>query len=157
MKHFISLLLALNLVHLLAAQVYVYPDRNILFSDMVCNVQGGHVLPDNEVMWNKAIVTCDERGIYKGFSTSTFDILYTYKEGQLYLGDSFFTSDIMFTFENGVIYRGDSTFPLDRLFTFKNGKLYSSEGESVFDILLSIEGALSVTELFGILLALEMI
>jgi len=108
-------------------------------------------------MWNNSIVTVTKEGIYKGFSTSQFDILYTYEDGKLYLGDSIFTSDVMFTWKDGVIYRGDSTFPLDKAFSYKNGKLYSQEGETVFDVLLTVDGDVSVLELFGILLALEMV
>ena len=63
----------------------------------------------------------------------------------------------MYTFKNGVIFRGDSTFPLDKLFTFENGYVYSAEGESVFDVVLAIDGPISVVELFGVLLATEML
>jgi hypothetical protein len=128
-----------------------------MFSDVICNVNGGHVLPGTDVMWNKAIVTCDQRGIYNGFSTSTFDVLFRFENNQLYLGESIFSSDIMYTFKNGVIFRGDSTFPLDKLFTFKNGYVYSAEGESVFDVVLAIDGPITVVELFGVLLATEML
>ena len=66
----------------LSAQTYVYPDRDIMFSDVICNVNGGHVLPGTDVMWSKAIVTCNQRGIYQGFSTSTFDVLFRFENNQ---------------------------------------------------------------------------
>jgi len=145
------------LCNALSAQVYVYEGDNPVFGDVLCNVNDGHILPERKMMWSESIVTVTDEGIYKGFSTSHFDILYTYEDGSLYSGDSNFTSDILYTWEDGVIYRGDSTFPLDKVFSYKDGKLYSSEGETVFDVLLTIEGDVSVLELFGILLALEMV
>ncbi len=148
MRIILSVLL-LSIISILGrTQTYVYPSPDVMFSDVLCNVINGHVLPETETRWSQAIVTCDDRGVYEGYSASSLDALYTFEEGKFYLGSSIFTSDIMYTYHQGVIYRGDSTYPLDRLYSFRDGLVYSDEGETFFDIVLAIEGPISVTELF---------
>jgi hypothetical protein len=64
---------------------------------------------------------------------------------------------ISYTWEKASSLQTLYTFPLDKLFTFKNGYVYSAEGESVFDVVLAIDGPITVVELFGVLLATEML
>jgi len=153
----IVLISSFLLCNALTAQVFVYEGNDPFFGDVLCNVNGGHILPERELMWNESLLTTTKDHIYKGFSTSHFDVLYTYEDGSLYLGDSIFTSDILYTWKDGIIYKGDSTFPLDRVCSFKNGKVYNSEGETVFDVVLTIDGDVTVVELMAVLLALEVI
>ena len=56
--------------------------------------------------------------IYRGNSTSVFDLLFTLTDGKLYIGDGGSSSDCLYTFSNGVIYRGDSTSTFDKFMAY---------------------------------------
>ncbi len=56
--------------------------------------------------------------IYRGNSTYTSDILYTWDGRYLYRGNSTYTSDILCTITNGHLYRGRSTYTSDILLTY---------------------------------------
>ncbi|MBT5147439.1 MAG: hypothetical protein HOM41_02680, partial [Flavobacteriales bacterium] len=95
-----------------------------------------------------------------GFSTSTFNIAYTLREGKLHIGDSYFTDAITYTFEQDVIYVGDSNFPLDIAYTIRPDlshedviNIFKENSISPFDIVATLQGAPSHTELFALLLS----
>ena len=56
--------------------------------------------------------------IYRGNSTYTSDILFTWDGRYLYVGNSTYTSDILCTITNGHLYRGRSTYTSDILLTY---------------------------------------
>lgn len=56
--------------------------------------------------------------IYRGNSTSVFDLLFTLTDGKLYIGDSGSSMDCLYTFKNGIIYRGDSTSTFDKFMAY---------------------------------------
>lgn len=56
--------------------------------------------------------------IYRGNSTSVFDLLFTLTDGKLYIGDSGSSMDCLYTFKNGMIYRGDSTSTFDKFMAY---------------------------------------
>ena len=55
--------------------------------------------------------------IYKGCSTYSSDILYTYDGKYLYCGNCTYGSDALYTFDGKHIYRGNSTYGSDALYT----------------------------------------
>jgi hypothetical protein len=57
--------------------------------------------------------------IYRGNSTSTFDLLCTLVDGKLYVGDGRSTSDCIYTLKNGIIYQGDSTSTFDKFMAYE--------------------------------------
>lgn len=142
------------------SQTYVYPNDHVYFGEMLCNIQGGHVISGSSNMWSDAILTTQNNKIFKGFSTSTFDVLYTLKDGKLYAGDSHFTFDIQFTIQNGKIYKADSSMMMDCLYTYdvKSNKLYKGDSTFALDAMLYFQGdMLNSIELLAMLLALELI
>ena len=56
--------------------------------------------------------------IYRGNSTSVFDLLFTLTDGKLYIGDGRSSMDCLYTFKNGIIYRGDSTSTFDKFMAY---------------------------------------
>jgi hypothetical protein len=56
--------------------------------------------------------------IYRGNSTSVFDLLFTLTDGKLYIGDGSSSMDCLYTFKNGIIYRGDSTSTFDKFMAY---------------------------------------
>jgi hypothetical protein len=141
----------------LSGQTRVYNTEFGYPSDMVANIQSGHVNIGMELMWSKALLSVRQDYIYDGFSSSGFDALYVIRDGQLYLGDSQFSNDILYTFRQGKIYRGDSEYMMDQLYTFEQGKLYQGNSTLVFDFLLMFDSEPTLPELFAILLALELL
>ena len=57
--------------------------------------------------------------IYRGNSTSTFDLLCTLVDGKLYVGDGRSSMDCMYTLKNGIIYKGDSTSTFDKFMAYE--------------------------------------
>ncbi len=56
--------------------------------------------------------------VFKGNSTFTSNILYTWDGKYLYKGNSTFTSNILYTWDVKHLYKGNSTFTSNILFTY---------------------------------------
>lgn len=56
--------------------------------------------------------------IYRGNSTYTSDILYTWDGRYLYRGNSTYSSDILCTYDGRYVYEGRSTYTSDILLTY---------------------------------------
>ena len=102
--------------------------------------------------------------IFSGFSSSNFDLAYTFREGQLYIGDSYFTDAIAYTLHENKIYVGDSTFPLDLAYTVKNNphrtgihSVYRDSSISPFDIVAFLQGEPSECEIFALLISMSLL
>lgn len=93
----------------------------------------------------------------RGGTGSEFDLLYTFREGKLYTGTAMYTSQIAYRIENGKIFKGDSTFQLDILYTVKDGIIFDGNQTYSIDALYVIEGSYTDTDLFAILLSLNLI
>jgi len=138
---------------------YLYPSTSLRWNEVICHIDGGVVRNGNG--WRGEILyTVDRDRIYAGFSISTFNIAYTLREGKLHIGDSYFTDAITYALEEDVIYVGDSNFPLDIAYTIRPDlshpdviNIFKENSISPFDIVATLQGAPSHTELFALLLS----
>ena len=138
---------------------YLYPSTYLRWNEVVCHIEGGVVRNGNG--WRGEILyTVDHDRIYAGYSTSTFNIAYTLRGGKLHIGDSYFTDAITYTLEQGVVYVGDSNFPLDIAYTIRPDvshpdviNIFKENSISPFDIVATLQGAPSHTEIFALLLS----
>ncbi len=92
-----------------------------------------------------------------GRTGSEFDLLYTCREGKLYSGNAMYSSQIAYRIINGKIYKGDSAFQLDILYTVQNGIIFDGNQTYSIDALYAIKGVYTDTDLFAILLSLNLI
>lgn len=115
MKSFklIALLLLLSISFIGIAQIEVYPKNEIYPSEILLNINKGKVNLGDSRMWSDAVLTVSGNQIFEGWSTSTFDLMYTFNDGKLSLQESSFSSDVKYTYINGKIYRGDSSMMMD--------------------------------------------
>lgn len=148
------------------AQTFLYPDNDLLWHDCICHHDNGVIREGNN--WTgKIILTLQNEHIFSGYSTSSFDVMYSVRDNKLYLGDSYFTDAITYTYDEseGKVYVGDSTFPLDLAYTirpdnFKRGVLNIYRGDSIspFDIVACLQGDIpTAIELFSLLLTAELL
>ncbi|MBI49041.1 MAG: hypothetical protein CL850_01970 [Crocinitomicaceae bacterium] len=145
------------------AQTYVYTDVQMTWDQMACHIDNGVVImgPD----WRGEIeYTVQNNRIFKGYSSSSFDIAYAYREGKLYIGESYFSDAISYTFNEGRIYIGDSNFELDLVYTIRpnpnyRGALcvYKEDSISPFDIVAFLQGEPTEVEIFALLITLRLI
>ncbi len=56
--------------------------------------------------------------LYRGNSSYSSDILYTWDGKSLYRGNSSYSSDILYTFDGKHVYRGRSSYSSDILYSF---------------------------------------
>ena len=79
--------------------------------------------------------------IYKGKSTYSSDILFTWDGKYLYNGKSTYSSDVILTFDGSYIYNGKSTYSSDIVCTWDGRYIY--EGKSLYssDIVLTWDGS----------------
>ncbi len=144
-------------------RVEVFEDDRMLWSEMILHVENGVVRQGRD--WRGQVIwTTLPNKIFKGYSTSVFDLVYSVRDGQLIQGDSHFSDAIMYTTERDgdaiKLFIGDSTFPLDLVYTlrphaFNEGVygLYKEDSMSGFDR-ISVFGAMpTAVELFALLLA----
>lgn len=160
MKKTLATILLSLLVGSAYFQTYVYPNERCYLNDVICNIHNGQLNLGNSNMWRETKLTVKDQKIFKGFSTSTFDQLYSLQNGHLYLGDSSFSFDIVYTIKSGKVYRGESDMMMDCLFTYdpKTNKLYKGDSLFSLDAVLFFQGeALNDAELFATLLWLELL
>jgi hypothetical protein len=142
---------------------YLYPSTPLRWNEVICHIEGGVVRVGNG--WRGEILyTVNRDRIYAGYSTSTFDIAYTLRYGKLHIGDSNFTDAITYTLEQGVIYVGDSNFPLDIAYTIRPDvshpdviNVFKENSINPFDIVATLQGSPSHTELFALLLSARLL
>jgi hypothetical protein len=142
---------------------YAYTDSRMLWSEIICHVEGGIVREGGD--WRGEIThTVSGNKIFSGFSSSNFDLAYTFRDGKLYIGDSYFTDAIAYTLHENKIYVGDSTFPLDLAYTIENNShktgvlsVYRDSSMSPFDIVAYLQGAPNECELFSILISMSLL
>ena len=70
------------------------------------------------MFFSDAKYTVSGNKIYRGNSTSVFDLLFTLNDGKLYIGDGRSSMECLHTFKNGIIYRGDSTSTFDKFMAY---------------------------------------
>lgn len=161
MRFALIFLLAAGVVCSASAQrTTVYPDDQLRWSEAIVYVEGGVVRAGND--WRgEVLYTVQGDRIYRGFSSSIFDLLFTVREGQLYRSDSHFSTDIVYTFREGRVYLGDSEYLLDQVYNLKDEPLhhgevvsiYTDDNGSVFDRVCSIQGPFTPAEWFALMLA----
>ena len=142
---------------------YVYPTSHMRWNEVVCHIEGGVVRQGND--WRGAIVYTIERNkIYSGYSTSSFNLAYTFRDGKLYICDSYFTDAITYTLDGQYIYVGDSHFPLDLAYTIAPDRnnpgvlnIFKEDSISPFDIVAVMQGNPSPDEIFAILLTMGLL
>ena len=152
-------LAVVSLSSLAQTSTYLYPSSHLRWNEVICHIDGGVVRDGNG--WRGVILyTVDRDRIYAGYSTSTFNLAYTLREGKLHIGDSHFTDAITYTLEQGIVYVGDSNFPLDIAYTIRSDmshpdviNIFKENSISPFDVVATLQGAPSHTELFALLLS----
>ncbi|MDP4828388.1 MAG: hypothetical protein NWR73_11915, partial [Flavobacteriales bacterium] len=78
----------------LFGQVSVFPNERMFFGEMLFNIEDGILNEGNSRFRMDAVLTIANEKIFKGYSTSTFDLLYTVRNGKLYPADSRFSLDV---------------------------------------------------------------
>ena len=158
MRLIATLALALtSLGYFAQTSTYLYPSTSLRWNEVISHVDGGIVRSGNG--WRGDILyTVDRERIYTGYSTSSFNLAYTLRKGKLYLGDSYFTDAIAYTLELDAIYVGDSQFPLDIAYTIRPDlsqqgviSIFKESSMSPFDIVATLQGAPTHSELFALL------
>lgn len=144
-------------------RVEVFANDRMLWSEMLLHSENGIVREGMD--WRGKVIWTTVAGkIFEGYSTSTFDLVYSVREGQLIQGDSHFSDAILYTSEvknnEILLFIGDSTFPLDLVYTLRPHafddavfELYKEDSISTFDRLCVFRGMPSPEELYALLLA----
>ncbi len=144
----------------IGAQTLVYSNEWMSYDSLKCSLTQECIMPGHSTFKSDAALTVHESKIYKGYSTSTFDVLYTFDDGMLYAGSASLLSDVVCTVKNGKVYRGKSTFALDCLYTYDvaSGKIFKGSGTFALDAVVFTQGdMLSSVELCAVLLYLGLL
>jgi hypothetical protein len=155
----ISVLFCLNTT---AQIIHVYPDELMRPGDLMASMENGLVRNGD---WRAPVaLTLHERKIFQGFSSSSFDLLYTIAEDngtiQLRRGDGRWSDDVLYTWFDGQVFMGDSRFALDLVYTIRNHsldpellELYREDSISRFDRLAVFAGRPTPDQLLVLMLA----
>lgn len=160
-KKFVKISLVLfflfGLTKTTTAQIQVYRGNGHVLTEQVLHFANNRIFPGYSFNYNDILYTVIDNKIMTGGSGSEFDLLYTFREGKLYTGTAMYTSQIAYRIMNGKIYKGDSAFQLDILYTVQNGIIFDGNQTYSIDALYAIIGVVTDTELFAILLSLNLI
>ena len=162
MRHALALLSVLFCLNSTAQTIHVYPDDLMRPSDLMASMENGLVRNGD---WRAPVtLTLHERKIFQGFSTSSFDLLYTVAEEngaiQLRRGDGRWSDDVLYTWFDGQVFMGDSRFALDLVYTLRSHsldpellELYREDSISRFDRLCIFIGRPTPDEVLVLMLA----
>ena len=96
--------------------------------------QAAYIYRGNSTYSSDILYTYDGRYLYRGRSTYSSDILYTYYRGHVYHGRSTYSSDIVCTWDLRYVYRGNSTYSSDIVCTWDGRYLYRGRSTYSSDI-----------------------
>lgn len=85
------------------------------------------------------LFTFDGQSIFKGRSTYSGDILYTWDGKYIYKGRSNYSGDILYTWDGKYLYNGKSTYSGDIVLTFDGTYIYRGKSTYSGDILYTVE------------------
>lgn len=139
------------------AQTMVFGTDGHYFNQPVLRLDQGRTMPPYSYNVMDAGYTAVGNRIMEGASSSEFDLLYTFREGKIYTGTAMYSSQIRYTYQDGRIYKGDSVFQLDILYNYHDNVIYHGANSFPSDALYYVEGQISITQLFAILLGLGLI
>jgi hypothetical protein len=72
--------------------------------------------------------TIEGNKVYRGQSTTSFDLLYEVENGKVYQISNSSLKKVIYTFQNGRIYIGDSTSTFDCLFSYEvDNQVFNNE------------------------------
>ena len=155
-KIILSIIL-LGLTVVVKAQTYVYEGNFKSPQNVVLNVLEGELRAGTGSYGQFVLYTIRDNQIFKERSISLLDVLFTYRDGYFYLGYSDNPYDIVYNFDGQYIYFRDRQFPIDIAYNYFMGGIYAGPTNFVSDVLFTIDGPVSETELFAILLALKLL
>ena len=78
--------------------------------------------------------------LYRGRSSYSGDILYSWDGRYMYQGRSSYSGDILYSFDGRYVYQGRSTYSGDILLTVSDGRIYRGRSTYSGDILYSFDG-----------------
>ena len=78
--------------------------------------------------------------LYRGRSSYSGDILYSWDGRYMYQGRSSYSGDILYSFDGRYVYQGRSTYSGDILLTVSDGHVYRGRSTYSGDILYSFDG-----------------
>jgi len=145
------------------APTFAYSDAQLRWNEVECHVDRGLVRRGHD--WRGEVIY-SVRGelIFNGFSGNSFDLFYALRDGKLCLGDSNFTDAISYSIFENRIYVGDSSFPMDLAYTIRVDRMnqgvlcvYKGDSISPFDVVAYFQGEPTHTEIFALLLTMELL
>ena len=148
------ILILVGLFHSGFSQTYIYKGNFKSPQNIVFNILEGELREKNYSYGHPVLLTIRDNQIFKARSISLLDVLFTYREGFLFLGYSDNPYDIVYNFDGEHIYYRDRQYSIDIAFNiFMNG-IYLGPTNFVSDVMYTIDGPYTETELFAILYAL---
>ncbi|MCH2199408.1 MAG: hypothetical protein MK081_11565 [Flavobacteriales bacterium] len=142
---------------LVKAQILVYPDNRLFFTDMLVNInKEGALVEGNRTSSEGAMCTVRENKVYRGWSYAEQEVLFTVNDNKIYSGNEDFSIPL-YTIKDGKFYRGNSTKEEDLLYTWLRIGVFKGTSTSPFDRVCFIQGRATQAEYFAVLLALGLL
>ena len=94
----------------------------------------------NSTYSSDILYSWDGRYLYRGNSSYTSDIIATWDGRFLYRGRSNYSSDTLYTFDGKYIYQGRSNYTSDTVATWSNNRLYAGYSVYTSDIIYRVNG-----------------
>jgi hypothetical protein len=139
------------------AQVYVYKGNIKSPQNLVLNVMQGEIRAGRGSYGQPVLYTIRDNQIFIKRSISLLDVLFTYRDGYLFLGYSDNPFDIAYNFDGQYIYFRDRQYAINIAYNYFMDGIYLGPTNFVSDVLFTIDGSVTETELFAILLALKLL
>lgn len=136
------------------SQTYVYKGNFKSPQNIVFNILEGELREKNFSYGHPVLLTIRDNQIFNNRSISLLDVLFTYRSGYLFLGYSDNPYDIVYNYNGEHIYYRNRQYPIDIVYSIYMDGIYSGPTNFVSDVMFTIDGPYTETELFAILYAL---
>ncbi len=108
-----------DLIYQVSSSKVIRMNSSIWGTDVLF-IKGNEVFDDS--FRSNCLYTIEDNKVYKGRSTSTFDVLYELDNGKIYQVSNSSLRRCIYTFSNNQIYVGDSRSTFDCLFNYQVDK-----------------------------------
>ena len=135
----------------------IYRGNNRFPQDVMFNILEGELRAARNSYGSPALLTIRGNEIYKGESISLLDVLFTCRDGFLFLNYSDNPYDIVYNFDGEHVYFRNRNFAIDIAYTVYQNGIYAGPTTYIGDVLFTIEGPYTETELFAIMYMLGLL
>lgn len=122
----------------------VFNNRRLKYYTLELGFDGQYMYKGNSTYSGHILYSWDGQYVYKGRSSYSGDILYTWDGKHIFKGKSTYSGDILYTWDGEHLYKGNSTYSGNILYTWDGEYLYKGNSTYSGNTLATTNGSIPI-------------